>query len=68
MIHSESEPTMQQYGDRRVFRSADGAAVVFERHAMVGSRYRIHLRVDRRAGVLEIGYIGEHLPTVRLPR
>ena len=67
MIHSESEPTMQQYGARRVFRSADGTAVVFERHAMVGSRYRIHLRVDQRAGVLEIGYIGEHLPTVRFP-
>ena len=67
MIRSESKPTMQKYGTRRVFRSADGAAVVFERHAMVGSGYRIHLRVDQRAGVLEIGYIGVHLPTVRFP-
>ena len=65
MIRSESKPTMQRYRDRRVFRNAHGAAVVFERHAMVGSRYRIHLRIDQRAMVLEVGYIGEHLPTVR---
>ena len=67
MIGSESKPTMQRYGDRRVFRNADGAAVPFELHAMVGSRHRIHMRIDQRGGVLEIGYVGEHLPTVRFP-
>ncbi len=67
MIHSESERTMQQYGDRRIFRGADGVPKLFEPHAMVGSSYRIHLRVDRPATVLEIGYIGKHLPTARFP-
>ena len=67
-IHSESEPTMQQYGDRRVFRSASGASETFRLHAMVGDRYRIHLRIDRRDRSVEIGYVGEHLPTVKFPR
>lgn len=67
-IHSESEPTMQQYGDRRVFRSASGAHETFRLHAMVGGRHRIHLRIDRRDRSVEIGYVGEHLPTVKFPR
>ena len=67
-IHSESEPTMQQYGDRRVFRSASGARETFRLHAMVGGRHRIHLRIDRRDRSVEIGYVGEHLPTVKFPR
>lgn len=66
-VHSESEPTMQQYGDRRVFRSASGAIETFRLHAMVGGRRRIHLRIDRRDRSVEIGYIGEHLPTVTFP-
>ncbi len=67
MIHSESKRTMQRYRDRRIFRSADGVPELFGPHAMVGSGYRIHLRVDQQARVLEIGYIGKHLPTVRIP-
>lgn len=66
-IHSESGPTMQRYGDRRVFRSAGGANETFKLHAMVGDRHRIHLRIDRHDRSVEIGYIGEHLPTVKFP-
>ena len=66
-VHSESEPTMRQYGDRRVFRSASGASETFRLHAMVGGRRRIHLRIGRRDRSVEIGYIGEHLPTVKFP-
>ena len=66
-VHSESERTMQQYGDRRVFRSASGASETFRLHAMVGDRYRIHLRIDRRDRSVEVGYVGEHLPTVKFP-
>ncbi len=66
-IHPEGERTMQRYGDLRVFRSADGVPKLYEPHAMVGAAHRIHLRVDRPARVLEIGYIGKHLPTVSFP-
>lgn len=67
-VHRESEPTMQRYGTMRRFRNADGEVVTYEPHAMVGSRYRIHLRVDQPRKSLEIGYIGEHLPTVTVPK
>lgn len=66
-VNSESEPTMQKYGDRRSFRDVNGVTKVYERHAMVGKSHRIHLAVDRGTRTLEIGYIGKHLPTVRFP-
>ena len=59
----ESEPTMQQFGDRRVFRDTKGEKRTYELHKNVGLEYRIHLRIVHEARGLEIGYIGEHLPT-----
>ncbi|WP_423928542.1 hypothetical protein [Candidatus Palauibacter sp.] len=61
----ESEPTMQQYGDLRVFRDRAGVKRTYKLHAMVGSAYRIHLIILHESRALEIGYIGKHLPTSR---
>lgn len=64
-VNSESEPTMQQYRNRRIFRDVNGIPKEYRLHAMVGKSHRIHLAVDQGTKTLEIGYIGEHLPTVR---
>lgn len=61
----ESEPTMQQYGDLRVFRDRAGVKRTYKLHAMVGSAYRIHLIILHESRALEIGYVGKHLPTSR---
>lgn len=63
--HPESEPTMQQFGDQRRFRDPNGEPAVYRLHAMVGSAYRIHLRVIHDPRRIEVGYIGRHLDTVR---
>ena len=60
----ESEPTMDQYGDRRIFPDAEGRDRVYKLHIPVGS-YRIHFRVVHQPRGIEIGYVGKHLPTVR---
>ena len=65
MVNTESEATMQQYGKEREFRSASGEKNFFRLHAMIGSGYRIHFRIDNQNKNLEIGYIGKHLPTAR---
>ena len=64
-VNTESEATMQRYGKEREFRSAGGEKKVFNLHAMMGSGYRVHFRIDKEHKNLEIGYIGEHLPTAR---
>ena len=61
--HPETEPTMQQYGDRRVFRDPRGRQQTYSLHAMVGSAYRIHMRIIHDPRGVEIGYVGKHLPT-----
>ena len=61
----ESEPTMQQYGHLRVFPDHEGSNRTYEPHVAVGRRYRIHLRVVHQPRVIEIGYVGRHLPTVK---
>lgn len=63
--HDESESTMQQFGDQRRFRNPKGDFALYRFHAMVGSAYRIHLRVIHDPRGIEIGYIGRHLDTVR---
>lgn len=60
----ESEPTMQRYGHLRVFPDHEGRDRTYEWHVSVGQQYRIHLRVVDRPRVIEIGYVGRHLPTV----
>ena len=62
-VHTESEPTMQQFGHLRRFRDADGRVEIFMLHAMVGSRHRIHFRIKEGEKSLEVGYVGVHLPT-----
>ena len=64
MVHTESEATMQRYGNKREFRSISGQRNIFRLHAMIGSGYRIHFRIDKPNKTLEIGYIGKHLPVV----
>lgn len=61
----ESEPTMQQYGHRRVFPDHEGRDRTYELHISVGQRYRIHFQVVRRLRMIEVGYVGGHLPTVK---
>ena len=61
----ESEPTMQRYGNLRIFPNHEGRNRTYELHVSVGRRYRIHLRVVHRPRVIELGYVGRHLPTVR---
>lgn len=63
-VNSESEATMQRHGNEREFRSVSGEIKIFRLHAMIGSGYRIHFRLDKQKRELEIGYIGKHLPTV----
>ena len=48
--------------NKRRFRSRHGARELFEWHARIGSRFRIHLRFDAETKKVEIGYIGPHLP------
>ncbi len=67
MIRGESQPTMQKYGERRVFRTAEGGTASFELHASAGERQRVHLRLDYDEKSMEIGYIGGHLPTKKYP-
>ena len=61
----ESEPTIQKYGHLRVFPDHEGCNRTYEPHVSVGQRHRIHLRVVYRPRVIEIGYVGRHLPTVK---
>ena len=60
----ESEPTMQRYGHLRVFPDHEGRNRTYEWHVSVGQQYRIHLRVVDQPRVIEVGYVGRHLPTV----
>ncbi len=60
----ESEPTMDRYGHFRIFTDHEGCDRTYELHVSVGQQYRIHLRVVHHPRVIEIGYVGRHLPTV----
>lgn len=48
--------------ETRRFPSQRGVQKLFEWHARYGDSGRIHLRFDARSRVVEIGYIGPHLP------
>ncbi len=61
----ESEPTMDRYGHLRVFPDHEGRSRTYEWHVSVSQQYRIHLRVVHRSRVIEIGYVGRHLRTVK---
>ena len=48
--------------EARRFRSNSGEGELFLYHARYGNSGRIHLRWDRSGYLVEIGYIGRHLP------
>ena len=47
----------------RTFMSSIGSHEIFEWHARFGSSGRIHLRFEATSRIVEIGYIGPHLPS-----
>lgn len=63
----ESEPTMNQYGDQRRFHDG-GEKVQMERHVTIGQAHDHSLQIYFQPGEeddrFQIGYCGEHLPTV----
>lgn len=63
-VKPESQATMDNYGNLRRFRGADGAMRTFELHVWVDRGHRIHLYAHREQRQIEIGYVGPHLKTM----
>jgi len=63
-VSRESERVMNnpRLREERRFRSDAGIRKLFEWHARFGDNGRIHLRLDQSEHIVEIGYIGRHLP------
>jgi hypothetical protein len=60
----ESEPTLNKYGQERLFTCPDNEERLFERHIKLRScNWRIHF-FPLQPGKVIIGYVGRHLPTV----
>lgn len=59
---SNSVKTSSALREARRFRSNDGTRRLFLWHARFGSNGRIHLRFDASSYLIEIGYVGQHLP------
>ncbi|MBF0628322.1 MAG: hypothetical protein HQL91_08875 [Magnetococcales bacterium] len=62
---SESEATRNQYREERTFLCQDGTERFFNYHVKPGRPWRIHYDPSPGPGRLFIGYVGEHLRTVR---
>nr|WP_230966716.1 hypothetical protein [Nostoc commune] len=61
----ESKPTLGKYFKERTFRCPDGKDRLFERHVKLRfCNWRIHFLAEQ-PGIVIIGYIGRHLPTVK---
>jgi hypothetical protein len=61
----ESKPTLDKYFKERTFRCPDGKDRLFERHVKLRfCNWRIHFLAEQ-PGILIIGYVGRHLPTVK---
>ncbi|MEH2348915.1 MAG: hypothetical protein V7K55_13055 [Nostoc sp.] len=61
----ESKPTLGKYFKERTFCSPDGRERLFERHVKLRfCNWRIHFFAEQ-PGIVIIGYIGRHLPTVK---
>lgn len=54
--------------EERRFRSRIGERLLFEWHARVGGGVRVHLRFDESKRDIEIGYVGNKLPTALFPK
>lgn len=63
-VTPESESAMRNPDLRRarIFRDSSGTSRLYEWHARFGSAGRIHLRFDGATKLVEIGYVGGHLP------
>ncbi|MEI3651135.1 MAG: hypothetical protein V6D39_14330 [Dolichospermum lemmermannii FEM_B0920] len=60
----ESEPTLNKYGQERLFTCPDNEERLFERHIKLRfCNWRIHF-FPLQPGKVIIGYVGRHLPTV----
>jgi hypothetical protein len=66
-ITPETPGTMKNYGGERRYRGYDGITRTFEEHIWIDRGNRIHLIRHRESKVLEIGYIGKHLSTMKYP-
>lgn len=61
----ESKPTLGKYFKERTFGCPDGKERLFERHVKLRfCNWRIHFFAEQ-PGIVIIGYIGRHLPTVK---
>lgn len=52
-----------KFVETRTFKNSLGSSSVFEWHARFGNSGRIHLRFEPTSRMVEIGYIGSHLPS-----
>ncbi len=59
---SDSVMATPKLREARRFKSARGSRELFGWHARVGSSVRIHIRFTAQDRVVEVGYIGPHLP------
>jgi len=65
----ESVQTMgnDNFRAARSFHLLTGEEAIFERHLYFSSRHRIHFIEDSFTRSFIVGYIGDHLPTVKFP-
>lgn len=63
-ISGESDGTLRKYGRLRQFRLPDGTKKLFEQHIKTGD-LRFHFYPDDETKTIYVGYIGEHLPTIK---
>jgi hypothetical protein len=62
----DSVPTLQQFSDCRTFVCQDGESRTFTCHSKIlSANKRIYFFPLPGEGIMHIGYVGEHLPTVR---
>ncbi|MFT4079314.1 hypothetical protein [Rhodomicrobium sp.] len=66
-IKPETADTMKSYGKERRFRDSNGEIRIFEEHLWVGGLYRIHIFIHQKPPIIEVGYMGRHLPTINYP-
>ncbi|WJV53613.1 hypothetical protein PCO85_21110 [Prodigiosinella aquatilis] len=65
MLKDESEPTMQQYGDERIFRNHVGKSQQYRLHFNITDSIRGYIGGISDERKIFIAYLGNHLRTVR---
>ncbi len=63
-VSGESEATLRKYGQLRKFRLPNRQRKLFEQHIKTGD-LRFHFYPDEETKTIYVGYIGEHLPTIK---